>query len=431
MKFSPAPVLALLALGGVCALAPPSHSGQGGSTGSTTHSNAGGGGSGGVIPLGGTTSADPPSGGYAVQRDAGILVMAGTTTAGGATSTGSTDGSAPTGGTTSGSTVAGGNAFGGGSASGGASGGNASGGTSARGGTFTGGSMSGGSMSGGSMTGGSMTGGSMAGGSRSGGTRTAGATASGGASGGSATGGSASGGVSTSAACTHASYPPITNGTSGFATRYWDCCKPSCGWAANANNKPVHACGKDGVSTVSNDMQSALNGGGGYMCYWGAPWAVSDTLSYGFAAFNNVPCGTCYQIQFTGKGQYNGTDPGSMALNGKTMIVQVINIGDMGNPNQFDLLMPGGGVGGNNACTGGGAPQWSNIDIGSTDGGMIASCNRDKSCVQQKCQAAFGNMPQLLAGCNWVTSWFAAADDPQMVYQKIACPADISAKSGE
>jgi hypothetical protein len=61
---------------------------------------------------------------------------------------------------------------------------------------------------------------------------------------------------------------------------------------------------------------------------------------------------------------------------------------------------------------------------------MIASCARDKSCIQQKCQAAFGNMPQMLAGCNWVTSWFAAADNPQMVYQKIACPAEITAKSG-
>jgi hypothetical protein len=429
MKFPPAPILVLLALGGGCALAPPSHSGQGGSTGSTTHSSAGGRGSGGVIPLGGTTSADPPSGGYAVQPDAGVLVTAGTTTAGGATSTGSTAGSSPAGGTTSGTTAAGGNAFGGGSASGGASGGNASGGISARGGTFTGGSMSGGTFTGGSMSGGTSTGGSMSGGSKSGGTRTAGATASGGASGGSATGGSASGGTSTSAAGTHASYPPITNGTNGFATRYWDCCKPSCGWSANANGKPVHTCGKDGTSTVGNDTQSACGGGGGYMCYWGAPWSVSNTLSFGFAAYNGVDCGTCFQIQFTGKGQYNDKDPGSMALSGKTMIVQVINIGGIA-ANQFDLLIPGGGVGANNACTGGSA-QWSGANIGDTNGGMLTSCKDSGSCVSQMCQSAFGNMPQLLAGCNWVTGWFASADNPQMVYQKIACPPEISAKSGE
>jgi hypothetical protein len=378
--------------------------------------------------LGGTTSAIPPSGGNAAQPDAGvtggILVTAGTTAAGGATSTGSTAGSSPTGGTISGSTATGGNAMAGATVSGGASGGNVSGGTSARGGAFTGGSMTGGSMSGGSMTGGSMTGGS-----KSGGTRTAGATASGGASGGSATGGSASGGASTSAAGTHASYSPITNGSSGYATRYWDCCKPSCGWSANANGKPVHTCGKDGTSTVNNDTQSACGGGGGYMCYWGAPWAVSDTLSFGFAAYNGVACGSCYQIQFTGKGQYNDKDPGSMAIKDKTMIVQVINIGGIAS-NQFDLLIPGGGVGANNACTGGSA-QWSGANIGDTNGGMLTSCKDSGSCVQQMCQSAFGGMPQLLAGCNWVTSWFAAADNPQILYQKIACPPEISAKSGE
>ena len=419
MKFPPAPILALIALGGGCALAPPSaNHGQGGNTTSTTHSSPGIGGSGGAGPLGGSTSAIPPSGGDTAQRDAGViggtLATAGTTTAGGATSTGSTPfgGSDPTGGTTSGSSATGGNAVGG--ASGGASGGNVSGGTNTRGGTFTGGSMNGGSMNGGS---------------KSGGARTAGATASGGASGGSATGGSASGGVSSSAAGTHASYPPITNGSSGYATRYWDCCKPSCGWSANANGKPVHTCGKDGTSTVNNDTQSACGGGGGYMCYWGAPWSVSDTLSFGFAAYNGVACGTCYQIQFTGKGQYNDKDAGSMAIKDKTMIVQVINIGGIAS-NQFDLLIPGGGVGANNACTGGSA-QWSSADIGDTNGGMLTTCKDDKNCVQQKCQAAFGNMPQLLAGCNWVTGWFAAADNPQMVYQKIACPPEISAKSGE
>jgi hypothetical protein len=248
------------------------------------------------------------------------------------------------------------------------------------------------------------------------------------ASGGMASGGSASGG-STSTGNTHAQPPPITGGSSGFATRYWDCCKPSCGWSANANGKPVHTCGKDGTSTVGNDTQSACSGGSGYMCYWGAPWSVSDTLSYGFAAYNGVACGTCFQLQFTGKGQYNANDPGSVALNGKTMIVQIINIGGIA-ANQFDLLIPGGGVGANNACTGGSA-QWSGANIGDNSGGMLTTCKDSGSCVQQMCQAAFGNMPQLLAGCNWVSGWFAAADNPQLVYKQIACPSDISAKSGE
>ena len=379
MRFPPAaPILALLALGGACALERPKFSSeQGGSAGSTSPSSDGSGGSGGASVSGGSTGS--VSGGSTAKRDAGVTggtsATAGTTTA---TSTGST----PSGGTTP---------------AGGSSGGNATGG-STTGGTRT------------------TTGGTMA---------LGGSTASGGST---AIGGSSAVGGSTSTGSTHAQPPPITNGSNGFTTRYWDCCKPSCGWSANANGKPTKTCGKDGTSTVNNDTQSACNGGGGYMCYWGAPWSVSDTLSYGFAAHNGASCGTCFQIQFTGKGQYNAGDPGSNAINGKTMIVQVINVGGI-DSNQFDLLIPGGGVGANNACTGGSA-QWSGVDIGAGSGGMLTTCKDDKACVQQKCQAAFGDKPLLLAGCNWVTGWFSAAENPQILYKQIACPSEITAKSG-
>ena len=33
----------------------------------------------------------------------------------------------------------------------------------------------------------------------------------------------------------------LNGGTGGTTTRYWDCCKPSCGWTANASN-PVNSC---------------------------------------------------------------------------------------------------------------------------------------------------------------------------------------------
>ena len=307
-------------------------------------------------------------------------------------------------------------------------------GGSARGGNATGGSATDGTgarggASGGSTTGGTLTGGSTSGGTRSGGTSAqGGSTASGGTTvrgGSTASGGT--GGTSSSTVSTHSQPSPITNGSSGFTTRYWDCCKPSCGWSANANGKPTKTCGKDGTSTVGNDTQSACNGGSGYMCYWGAPWSVSDTLSYGFVAHNGAPCGTCFQIQFTGKG-HSGNDAGSAAISGKTMIVQVINVGGI-DSNQFDLLIPGGGVGANNACTGGSA-QWSGVDIGAGSGGMLTTCKNDKACVQQKCQAAFGDKPLMLAGCNWVTGWFAAADNPEILYKQTTCPAEITGKSG-
>jgi len=429
MRFPPAPTLALLALGGACALAPPSHhSGQGGGAGSTPPSTSASGGSGGATRPVGITSATTASGGNTAPRDTlvtgGTPATGGTTPTGGVTVTGGTSSgdSTPTAGATAGRTATGGSATGGTATPGSTTttGGTATAGITARGGSSTSSSSAGGSTSGGTRTAGTMTsGGSMS----SGGTTARGGTTT---TGGTATSGSSSGGTSTGS--THAQPPPITNGSSGFTTRYWDCCKPSCGWAANANNKPTHTCGKDGTSTVGNDTQSACGGGGGYMCYWGAPWSVSDTLSYGFAAYNGVACGTCFQLQFTGKGQYNANDAGSIAIKGKTLIVQVINIGGIGS-NQFDLLIPGGGVGANNACTGGSA-QWGSADIGAGSGGMLTTCNDDKACVQQKCQAAFGNMPLLLAGCNWVAGWFSAADNPQILYQQIACPADITAKSG-
>lgn len=70
------------------------------------------------------------------------------------------------------------------------------------------------------------------------------------------------------------------------------------------------------------------------MCTNQSPWAVSSTLSYGFAATNIAGgsesswCCACYQLTFT-----------SGAVAGKTMIVQSTNTGgDLGN-NQFDLAV--------------------------------------------------------------------------------------------
>jgi len=120
-------------------------------------------------------------------------------------------------------------------------------------------------------------------------------------------------------------------------------------------------------------------------------------------------------------------------LNGKMMIVQVINNGGVG-ADQFDLLIPGGGVGALNAC--GAQPnaggQWNvtNSDLGATYGGFLAGCNGSASCVQQKCQQVFGNKPDLLAGCNWFLGWFGAADNPKLTAKQIACPSMITQKSG-
>jgi hypothetical protein len=218
--------------------------------------------------------------------------------------------------------------------------------------------------------------------------------------------------------------PPITSGTDGWASRYWDCCKPSCGWKENANGNPMQSCSQDNSRLSAYDAQSACGGGSAFMCWDFAPWSASDTLSYGFAAYNGVACGTCFQLQFTGT-SHNGDGKSTSSLSGKTMIVQVINIGGI-EANQFDLLIPGGGVGANNACSN----QWGSSDLGATYGGFLTGCSGDKTCVQNKCSTVFSSKPLLKAGCDWFTGWFNAADNPALKYQKITCPSQITSKSG-
>ncbi len=218
---------------------------------------------------------------------------------------------------------------------------------------------------------------------------------------------------------------------SGWASRYWDCCKPACGWKGNVTRgNPMMSCDMSDNSLGSNyDAVNACQGGGtAYMCWSGIPWSLDNTLSYGYAAAsgNNYACGRCYQIQFTGTNNTNGDKKGTPGVNGKTMIVQVINNGGV-QATQFDLLIPGGGVGALNACS----TQWgSSVDLGTQYGGWLSECNGDANCVQQKCQSAFSNKPELMAGCSWFLNWFGASNNPDFVYQKIACPAALTQASG-
>jgi hypothetical protein len=81
--------------------------------------------------------------------------------------------------------------------------------------------------------------------------------------------------------------PPSENdgGQTGVTTRYWDCCKASCGWAGKAAvTGPVQTCAKDGVTRVNVNTESGCNGGSAFMCNNQQPWSVSSTLSYGYAA---------------------------------------------------------------------------------------------------------------------------------------------------
>jgi len=211
---------------------------------------------------------------------------------------------------------------------------------------------------------------------------------------------------------------PASNKTM-WASRYWDCCKPHC-----STNGNIKSCGADGVS--QNGGGSACSGGSAYTCYSQAPRALGDNVAYGYVAVPNPQCGKCYNLQFLGTGQHNANDPGSKTLAGKHMIVKVTNTGGDVAGNQFDLMIPGGGVGQNaNTCPN----QWkvSSADLGPTQGGFLTGCTgtyaAKKECVRKKCML----LPDgdLRKGCIWFVDWYGAADNPQFRYADINCPSDI------
>jgi Glycosyl hydrolase family 45 len=212
------------------------------------------------------------------------------------------------------------------------------------------------------------------------------------------------------------SLPNISGGQVYWASRYWDCCKTHCAWHGSPS------CGADGKSQNGGD--SACNGGPAYACYNEAPRAVGTNVSYGYVAVPNPSCGACYHLQFTGTGQHNPNDPGSKALAGKHMIVKVTNTGGDVAGNQFDLMVPGGGVGLNpNTCK----QQWNVSDLGPTSGGFLTGCSgsyeEKKACVRQKCSV----IPEGDArnGCLWFVDWYQAADNPNFRYESITCPSDM------
>ncbi|KAK6433500.1 hypothetical protein LTR95_010323 [Oleoguttula sp. CCFEE 5521] len=199
---------------------------------------------------------------------------------------------------------------------------------------------------------------------------------------------------------------------SGTTTRYWDCCKASCSWPGKASvSSPVALCDKNDSPLSDYNTQSACAGGSSYMCSSQSPWAVSDSLAYGFAAVS-IPsgseatsCCSCYELTFT-----------STSIAGKKMIVQATNTGSDLGQGQFDLAIPGGGVGIFNACTdewGAPASGW-----GAQYGGISSNtCSTLPAALQPGCGFRFGD-------------WFEGADNPAVDWKKVTCPKAITDKTG-
>ncbi len=246
----------------------------------------------------------------------------------------------------------------------------------------------------------------------------------------------------------------------GWGSRYWDCCKPSCAWPEKFGydpDKTVKTCdiNDNEIATQTETgniyypyegVKNACDGGTAFSCYDQAPFAVCEGLAYGYAAasgktLGDAACGSCFLLEFDG-GMHN-YDPKyeHAALKGKKMIVMVTNIGYDVEEGQFDIMIPGGGMG---AYTGGCAAQWgvdlNNKDlVGETFGGFRSTCEKklgyypeptleaNQKCVRDMCDALFNKpgLEDMLQGCYWYVDWYKTANNPTYSYTPVECPKEL------
>ena len=253
----------------------------------------------------------------------------------------------------------------------------------------------------------------------------------------------------------------------GWNSRYWDSCKPHCSWMDNVDTSSQAAYAAAGYTvrncnihdveiptfTLSKGLERywwgmegvpsscKIGAGGSFTCTDMAPIKVNDTLSYGFVAGpSNQGCGKCYHLQYDGSTSNMGNGGPDVkdthiALKGKHMIVMASNIGhDVdASSTQFDLLVPGGGVGIFNALSTqiGKTPE----ELGKTNGGILGECldklgywkvtkEQYQECVIEQCDVVFDSTawPHLNRGCKWLATFFEAADNPSFVWEEVECP---------
>ena len=229
---------------------------------------------------------------------------------------------------------------------------------------------------------------------------------------------------------------------SGFASRYWDCCKPSCSWTSNAGNgNECRQCDANGKAISDKNSRSMCDGGPATTCLSQIPFVASGCSNIGFA-FGAVPgagpkiCGRCFELSFTGQGKYE-TKLNHQKLKGKKLIVMASNIGYDVSGGQFDIMIPGGGVGIFNGC----ANIFGN-NLGAQYGGLLSDCENQvgwggndnhiyterKKCLAQKCNTVFSRNGQAKEGCLFLANFLEAAGNPLHTYREIQCPSEIKQK---
>lgn len=253
----------------------------------------------------------------------------------------------------------------------------------------------------------------------------------------------------------------LSNGKTGWSSRYWDACKPHCSWLSSVDTTSEEAyqagmtvarnCNIHDVEVPAFTMGHSVqqywvgyegtasacvnsNAGGTYTCTDMAPIQVTENLSYGYVAAPGASfgggCGKCFHLQFNGGNHANDIKETHKALKGKHMIVMASNIGYDVEEGQYDMMVPGGGVGAFNALsTQIGVPA---SGLGANGGGFLTECQSSlgydntvekyQQCVIEKCESVFAEWPNLLRGCKWYAEWYMAADNPTYNWEEVECP---------
>ena len=253
----------------------------------------------------------------------------------------------------------------------------------------------------------------------------------------------------------------LSNGKTGWSSRYWDACKPHCSWLSSVDTTSEEAyqaggtvarnCNIHDVEVPAFTLGHAVqqywmgyegtnsacvneNAGGTYTCTDMAPIQVNENLSYGYVAAPGGQfgggCGKCFHLQFNGGNHANDVKATHKALKGKHMIVMASNIGYDVEEGQYDMLVPGGGVGAFNALSMQiGVPA---SGLGANGGGFLTECQASlgwdntveayQECVIKKCDEVFKDWPNLLRGCRWYAEWYMAADNPTYNWEEVECP---------
>ena len=260
-------------------------------------------------------------------------------------------------------------------------------------------------------------------------------------------------------------YAPLREGDPGVgvgkASRYWDGCKASCSFIRKSSPL-IGACkncdrynNEIPVVDTEVDNNACQKRPGGepfsYTCWDMSPFIDPNdpNIAYAFAATSGSDgdqCGQCYQLYFVGE-RGDGADVSiatHRALTNKSLIVMASNIGYDVDPGQFDLLVPGGGVGqfdsfseqlGVNPSQLG--HQWGGFlrdceaELNTRHGGMWHTVPNQtlieqfQSCHSAACHLAFGDPKHklLLDGCLFYSYWMMAANNPKVLYKKLdRCP---------